>query len=130
MVEAADMRRFLCLAVFSCAAFAVAPAAVAMPAPEGPRYFLITVGSRTATLSCTPGWPEPACTTLERVGGDLERLPRPEGVMCTMEYSPIRATATGVWDGREYHYDRTFSNACELAVTTGPVFAIPDREMA
>ncbi|WP_219463429.1 SSI family serine proteinase inhibitor [Nonomuraea rhizosphaerae] len=85
---------------------------------------MITVGSRTATLSCAPGWSDPACTALERAGGDPGRLQRREGASCTMEYSPVHATATGVWDGREYQYERTFSNACELAVTTGPVFQI------
>jgi hypothetical protein len=41
-----------------------------------------------------------------------------------MEYNPVHVKAMGIWDGRRHDYDRTFSNGCELAAQTGPVFRL------
>ncbi len=119
------MRRLLCLAVLSCTAFSAAPAVADTHAPgRGLRLFLITVGDKTGVLSCTRRARTPACTTLERVGGDPAQLTRPDGTACTMEYNPVHVKAMGIWDGKRHDYDRTFSNGCELAASTGPVFRL------
>jgi hypothetical protein len=126
--DAAVMRRILSLAALSCAAFATASAACATSVPDGEdnrqRHFLITVGDRSADLDCLRTGGRPACVALERVGGDPSRLPAREGVACAMDYHPVAVSAVGIWDGRPYRYKRTFSNSCELATATGPVFRI------
>jgi len=122
------MRRILSLAALSCAAFATASAACAMSVPDGEdngqRHFLITVGDRSAELDCRRPEGRPACVALERAGGDPGRLHGREGVACAMSYDPVEVSAVGVWDGRSYRYRRTFSNPCELAMATGPVFRV------
>lgn len=119
------MRRLLCLAVLSCTAFSVAPAVADTHAPgRGMRIFLITVGDKTGVLSCSRRARTPACTALERVGGDPSRLSRAAGTACTMEYNPVHVKAMGIWDGKRHDYDQTFSNGCELSASTGPVFRL------
>ncbi|MER6946894.1 SSI family serine proteinase inhibitor [Nonomuraea sp. NPDC000554] len=83
---------------------------------------MITVGDKQSMLTCPRTSQEPACVELERVGGDPANLVRQEDASCTMEYAPVRATATGFWDGTYHRFDRTFPNACELVSFGGPVF--------
>ncbi|NUP04419.1 MAG: protease inhibitor SIL-V5 [Nonomuraea sp.] len=83
---------------------------------------------RHGVLDCTPGQVLPAndaaCAALEQVGGNPARLSGRTDVFCTTDYDPVSVEARGVWDGTRYRYSQTFSNACQLAVTTGPVFRI------
>ncbi|MFH0516076.1 SSI family serine proteinase inhibitor [Streptomyces sp. M41] len=64
-----------------------------------------------------------ACAELDRVGGDIRRLERPEA-FCPMIYAPVTAHARGEWNGRPVEYHETFSNGCGLAARTGAVFAV------
>lgn len=129
------MHRILSVAALSCAAFAAAQVAYATtPEPDvqapynGQRLFLISVEDRHGVLDCTPGRVLPehvaACAALEQVGGNPAKLSGRANVYCTSDYHPVKVEARGVWDGNRYQYAQTFSNACELAVTTGPVFRL------
>ncbi|WP_240197795.1 SSI family serine proteinase inhibitor [Nonomuraea lactucae] len=80
------------------------------------------MGPKTGMLSCAPRSTKPACVALAKAGGDPARLAGPSDMACTMEYNPVHVKAMGVWDGRRHDYDRTFSNGCEMAASTGPVF--------
>ncbi|NUR84823.1 MAG: hypothetical protein HOY71_12130 [Nonomuraea sp.] len=86
------------------------------------------MGDRHGVLDCTPGHVVPgngpACAALEQVGGNPARLSGRTDVYCTSDYHPVKVEARGVWDGNRYRYSQTFSNPCELAVTTGPVFRV------
>ena len=62
-----------------------------------------------------------ACEVLVRSGGDLDALAVPPHP-CTREYHPVAVAASGVWEGRPVHWQRTFSNPCVLDSATGPVF--------
>jgi hypothetical protein len=81
-----------------------------------------------AMLTCYPaGGTHPkavaACAELARVSGDIGRLPA-QPVLCTMQYAPVTATATGRWRGRTIGWSKTFSNRCMLAAATGSVFQL------
>ncbi|GAA3034321.1 SSI family serine proteinase inhibitor [Streptosporangium longisporum] len=83
--------------------------------------------TRRARLGCAPIYgthprAADACGVLSRAQGDpaLIRLPW-RG--CPQYYDAVTATATGLWNGRQIRYSRTFSNRCELYAATGPVFA-------
>ena len=39
-------------------------------------------------------------------------------------YAPVTAPAFGVWRGTPVTYGARYGNACELHVTTGPVFQL------
>ncbi|MFI6919485.1 SSI family serine proteinase inhibitor [Nonomuraea spiralis] len=129
------MHRILAMAALSCAAFAAAPVANATTGPpdveasfKSQRHFRISVGDRQGVLECTPGRVVPgqvdACLALEHVGGNPARLSRRGDVSCTADYQPVDVQAWGVWDGARYRYSHRFPNACELAVSTGPVFRV------
>ncbi|HEX5568493.1 MAG TPA: SSI family serine proteinase inhibitor [Streptomyces sp.] len=62
-----------------------------------------------------------ACADLDRAGGELRQLSGRER-MCTMEYAPVIATASGLWQGRQVTWRGTFSNTCALTRNTGAVF--------
>jgi Subtilisin inhibitor-like len=77
-------------------------------------------------LTCNPtGGTHPkaaqACRELTLAGGDLDRLPA-QSIMCTMEYAPVTATATGRWRGKVVSWSKSFSNRCMLNAATGSVF--------
>ena len=78
------------------------------------------------TLSCDPpGGAHPqaaqACATLAEVSGP-GRI-KPASTMCTMEYAPVTARITGVWQGRRMKWSRTYPNHCEMTRSTGMLFA-------
>ncbi|MFI9628008.1 SSI family serine proteinase inhibitor [Streptomyces sp. NPDC052042] len=113
---------------------AAAPATAAPsvgPAPEGDLFLTVSGGGHTwirgVGLVCPPrpGGHHPhtaaACADIAAAGGDLDALPG-DPHLCTKEFDPVTAEATGIWDGRRVSWRRTFSNACELDVATGPVF--------
>jgi hypothetical protein len=77
-------------------------------------------------LTCEPDGgshprPAEACAALRAVDGNLNRLPD-RGVICTMQYDPVRATATGIWHGRWLLHQKRYGNACQLHGVLDPVF--------
>jgi hypothetical protein len=66
-----------------------------------------------------------ACDRLRAVDGAIDRMP-PQGGTCHMIYAPVTVHARGQWNGRPVDYARTFSNDCEMADWTGPLFALDD----
>lgn len=88
---------------------------------EAPRPVL-----RRATLTCSPPGgthkqASSACAALTKARGDFAALRVSNGA-CTMQYQPVTVTAAGNWRDKKVSYQRTFGNACVLAVETGPVF--------
>ena len=84
--------------------------------------------ARRVLLQCDPpGGTHPnserACEVLEEAEGDPADLVPSRGVMCTLQYDPVTASATGIWNDRFIRFERTFGNACSLWAETGPVFA-------
>jgi hypothetical protein len=84
-------------------------------------------GRSSVTLRCAPiGGTHPqsraACAAVAQAKGDLTALPAQEGVMCTMIYAPVTATARGTWHGKPVRYQHTFGNACTMHAATGAVF--------
>ncbi|MBG0814762.1 hypothetical protein HS045_11225 [Planomonospora sp. ID82291] len=109
------------------------PAVAGTFAPDGPTgSYLLQVAredgsgpTRTATLTCGPDGgthPRPvlACGQLRRAGGRVEAVPERPGA-CTLEYVPVRLTATGTWQGRRYRYAETHPNRCAAIRATGGV---------
>lgn len=54
--------------------------------------------------------------------GNPAMVSYPSGVFCSRVYDPVRATATGVWNGRYVRFEQTYSNPCMMRRATGPVF--------
>ncbi|MFC4060284.1 SSI family serine proteinase inhibitor [Planomonospora corallina] len=108
------------------------PVLAGAPAPDGPvgSYVLRVTpedgtGSTGATLTCGPdGGTHPnakeACDQLRRVAGQVERIPENPGP-CTLEYAPVRLTATGTWRGRQQRFAKTYPNRCAAIRGTGGV---------
>ncbi|MFE6751165.1 SSI family serine proteinase inhibitor [Kitasatospora purpeofusca] len=84
---------------------------------------------RTVTLECPPyggtatTHPDPAtaCRLVDSVNGDLGRLDVDPGV-CTDQYDPYTATASGTYRGHPVSFRHTYGNHCVLLRTTGAVF--------
>ena len=79
------------------------------------------------TLSCNPpdgAHPQAAeaCATLAEVSGKPGRI-KPAATICTMEYAPVTALITGVWQGRRMKWSRTYPNHCEMTRSTGMLLA-------
>jgi hypothetical protein len=79
------------------------------------------------TLTCHPAGgahpkPAKACAALAKVSGKPNKL-KPAPMMCTMEYAPITAQINGVWKGKKIKWSKTYPNSCDLARTTGVIFA-------
>jgi hypothetical protein len=77
-------------------------------------------------LRCQPaggGHPSAAkaCAALTAAGGKFASL-KPTAVMCTLQFAPVTAAATGTWKGKKVTWSRSFGNACELTRATGVVF--------
>ncbi|KUL49620.1 protease inhibitor [Streptomyces sp. NRRL F-4489] len=62
-----------------------------------------------------------ACADLARAQGDPDALPG-DPHLCTREYDPVTATASGSWRGLPVDWHREYPNACTLDAATGPVF--------
>ncbi|MEU0968784.1 SSI family serine proteinase inhibitor [Streptomyces sp. NPDC005917] len=120
------------------ALLAAGPAQALSGATHGGDYLYLTVtkgdsrssDTRGTLLLCDPpqghSRAAEACTELDTVGGDIARIAPAKDAMCPMVYAPVTAQARGTWNGRPIEYRETFSNACEMAVRTGPVFALDD----
>ena len=83
--------------------------------------------SAPVTLTCGPaGGTHPtadaACKALQKSGGQVFGLPPREGVLCTADYRPVTASATGYWGKRQVKDTRTFGNACQLGIVAGAIF--------
>lgn len=98
-----------------------APSALVLTVAEGPSA-AAAAPQRAVTLSCTPRptgtHPDPAaaCGELAQAEGDFTALGEEStDWFCPMHYDPVVVTATGVWDGRRVHYERTYGNACEMS---------------
>ncbi|GAB1821724.1 SSI family serine proteinase inhibitor [Herbidospora sp. RD11066] len=121
------MRTVLAAALVAVPLFAASPAAA-----EAPSALVLTLtapdGATTATtLVCGgigSGHPNTAvaCEQLGKVGGRFEALNVNPDAICTLEYLPHVATASGIWEGRRVAWSKTFGNRCELLSTTGSVF--------
>jgi subtilisin inhibitor-like len=84
---------------------------------------------RFANLTCDPsGGSHPqadaACADLAAARGDFGKLPGDGGRACPDVYAPVTAAAFGVWRGTPVTYGARYGNACEMSVTTGPVFQL------
>ncbi|MFG2208563.1 SSI family serine proteinase inhibitor [Streptomyces sp. NPDC048638] len=83
---------------------------------------------RGVALRCPPGpgshhpRGQEACAALNAAGGNLDALPVGPTV-CTQEYSPVTATASGDYRGHPVSWRKTFANTCVMQAETGPVFA-------
>ncbi|MBW8794627.1 MAG: serine protease [Streptomyces sp.] len=123
------------------AAAALLAAGPAQAAPGGTRdgdylYLTVTQGenqsgdARGTVLLCDPpqghSHAAEACAELAAADGDVARLTPAKDAMCPMVYAPVTAQARGQWNGRPVEYRETFSNSCQMAARTGPVFALDD----
>ncbi|MEU8957777.1 SSI family serine proteinase inhibitor [Streptomyces sp. NPDC048518] len=108
----------------------VAPADAA-PAPKRGLFLTLSGDENTwirgVLLRCEP---EPsghhpaaaeACAEIAEAAGDFEAL-RADRRVCTKEFEPVTATATGTFRGRNVSWHKTYPNACALENETGHVF--------
>lgn len=132
-----SLRTVLAVGLATATLGATAPAALAAPPGTALRLTLTypgtpgtlgtsLSGARTVLLTCDPpGGQHPdaaaACAQLARNRGRFIRHSR--DAICTMEYSPVRAQATGRWRGRAVRFTQTFPNDCHLRARTGAIFA-------
>ncbi|MFG3020155.1 SSI family serine proteinase inhibitor [Streptomyces sp. NPDC048254] len=115
---------------------AAGPAQAAPGTTDGGDYLYLTVAKGDSRSGDTPGTlllcdpPQghsraaEACAELDTVGGDIARIAPIKDAMCPMVYAPVTAQAHGQWNGRPIEYHETFSNSCQMAARTGPVFAL------
>lgn len=126
-------RPFALAAVALLALAATAPAQAAEPAPAPKRGLFLTLSGdgntwvRGVLLRCEP---EPsghhpaaaeACAEIAEAAGDFEAL-RADPRVCTKEFEPVTATATGTFRGRDVSWHKTYPNACAMETQTGHVF--------
>lgn len=122
------------LGIFAGAPASAAPSGPAQQAPA--RTFLMLAvtpvesPSTVALLTCEPpGGSHPeataACAALNQAGGDFTKLPGDSRVgACPDVWEPVVASAFGMWKGRLTWYMHRYGNACELQMSTGPVFQV------
>ncbi|WP_433192604.1 SSI family serine proteinase inhibitor [Nocardia sp. CA-107356] len=84
-------------------------------------------GAEQVTLTCDPAAgshpaASEACAALATAGGTFDKLVGDPGVRCMKIYAPVTATAAGTWRGRNFQWQKTFGNSCELRAATTPVF--------
>ncbi len=115
----------------------VAPAATASEATTAPETFLVlgvTVSGegQFVTLRCEPPsgthpLAEAACKALDAAGGDLNKIAGKPDTLCPATYDPAIATASGSYQGTKVIFRRIYSNPCNLAKVTAPVFQLSPR---
>ncbi len=86
-------------------------------------------GDRFVTLRCDPASgthpdPEGACQVLLDAGGDFTKIPEQPGTLCPNVYDPVTAIASGDYQGGQVVFRHTYSNRCDLARHTAPVFEL------
>ncbi len=105
-----------------------APSALVLTVSEG-ESAAASAPLRAVTLSCNPRptgthpAPTTACGELFAAGGDFAALGEASDRACPMHYDPVVVTATGVWDGKRVHFERTYGNACMQGSEGTAVFA-------
>ncbi|MFI6800948.1 SSI family serine proteinase inhibitor [Streptosporangium canum] len=87
-----------------------------------PRYTSRSVQLGCAPLSGTHPDAGGACAVLTPAQGDPARI-APSWTVCAQVQDPVRATATGIWNGRYIQFERTYSNPCAMHRATGTVFS-------
>jgi hypothetical protein len=117
----------LTAAAFAATVVAAGPAAAASAGTTLTLGITAEAGyARAVILRCSPaggGHPSAAkaCAALKPVAGKPGKL-TPAEVVCTLQFAPVTATATGSWKGKKVSWSRTFGNGCELGRATGVVF--------
>lgn len=110
----------------------VAPAVTATAATVAPETFLVLGVERHGdgqfvTLHCDPpsgthSHPDAACAALSAAGGDINKVPGQPDARCPDTDDPATAIASGNYQGQQVIFRRTYSNRCDLASKTAPVF--------
>ncbi|WP_158892812.1 SSI family serine proteinase inhibitor [Amycolatopsis anabasis] len=110
---------------------ACALALASLAGPAQPASFdLTTTNTKNETqqvsLTCDPaGGTHPksgeACAAIARANGDFDKLPVRRQA-CTLEYSPITATAKGNWRGKAVDFTREYPNKCAADAESSGVF--------
>ncbi|MBW8485814.1 SSI family serine proteinase inhibitor [Actinomadura parmotrematis] len=82
--------------------------------------------ARSVVLRCDPPAgehprKEDACRELEQRRGRAEAPAK--DVVCTREYAPVVADASGMWRGSPVAFHARYANSCELSARTGALFA-------
>ena len=118
-------------AVLISAATVATPAATATAvAPD--TFLVLGVHSRSVehfvTLRCDPAsgthpHPEAACKALGAAGSDINKVIGQPDTLCPVSYDPVTATASGNYRGAQVIFRHIYSNSCDLATKTAPVFA-------
>jgi hypothetical protein len=119
-------------AVMIVAVTVAAPAAVATVATTAPETFMVLgvqgrSGAQFVTLRCDPvsgthPHPEAVCKALGASDGDINKVIGQPDTLCPNIYDPVTATASGSYQGMQVIFRRTYSNRCDLAIKTAPVF--------
>ncbi len=119
-------------AVLVTATTVAAPAAIATEATTAPETFLVLGvqsrdGGQFVTLRCDPPsgthpHPEAACKALDAAGGDINGVAGQRDTLCPAVYDPATATASGSYQGMQVIFRHTYSNPCDMASKTAPVF--------
>lgn len=125
------------LAALITAMTVVAPSATASRATTAQETFLVlgvAVGGegQFVTLRCDPPsgthpLTEAACKALDAAGGDFNKIVGKPDTLCPAAYDPAIATASGSYRGAKVIFRRIYSNPCELARGTAPVFQFSAR---
>jgi hypothetical protein len=123
-------RRLAAAAVTAAAVLGLAGPVAAAPKPKIDlvlSYMSESGYAAAVVLTCDPvGGVHPkavkACAALKKTGGNPGRM-KPAAVLCTLEYAPITAQLTGTWKGKKVRWSKSYPNPCDLARTTGVVFA-------
>ncbi|MGH3694045.1 MAG: SSI family serine proteinase inhibitor [Pseudonocardiaceae bacterium] len=125
-------RTWYALAALITATTVAAPAATAGEPTTAPETFLV-LGiavrgeGQFVTLRCDPPsgthpLAEAACKALVAAGGDLDKVVGKPDTLCPASYDPVTATASGSYQGTKVLFRRSYSNPCDLAKGTAPVF--------
>jgi hypothetical protein len=111
-----------------------APAATATTATAAQEVFLV-LGvqardiDRFVTLRCDPAsgthpHSESACRVLGEAGGDFAKIAGNPGTLCPDIYDPVTAIASGDYQGVRVIFRHTYSNRCDMARHTAPLFEL------
>ncbi|ALG08064.1 SSI family serine proteinase inhibitor [Kibdelosporangium phytohabitans] len=117
-------------------ALLIAPASAAIPSMPTltltvqDQNMLIIPSTRTLgcdqypeTTAGTHPRREQSCGELAKVGGDFKKLPtNTEPKICTMEFNPVTARATGTYKGKRVEFKAVYSNPCVAASDSSDIF--------
>lgn len=107
---------------------AIAALIPSFAAPESNFVLSVQRGEwvQFSNLTCEPAGglhprAQDACLALSDVDGQIGGLSTGEA-LCTLEYDPVRVTASGTWRGETRAFEAVFPNPCVMRAETGPVF--------